>query len=269
MEQSEKLKQLHDLTFEMLKTIDALCQKHGITYYLEGGTLLGAVRHKDFIPWDDDADLSMRRADFKKFLEVAHELPEPYELVLPSDYCGYFFDFVPRIIHKDAPLREETEEDLAQKSRQNRIAVDIFLLDETSDSAFAHKIMAIREKMIYGQAMAHRFNKNRHKLSFIEGLQVNTLRTIGRFRKLSAILKKQDKIGQKYAGKGHHYYFLGNGLLKEMHLRFRQDAYEQTVRLPIRDYEFSCPAGWDHVLTTYYGDYMTPPKEEDRIPLHL
>ena len=60
---------------EMLKDIDALCKKHNIRYWLTGGSALGAVRHKGFIPWDDDADIGMLREDYEKFQRVVHEPP--------------------------------------------------------------------------------------------------------------------------------------------------------------------------------------------------
>ena len=105
----ERLERIHELLFEMLVAIDELCEKHSITYFLDSGTLLGAVREKDFIPWDDDADISMKREDYEKFLAVANELPKPYRLVTPECYGGYFFDFTPRILNMDEPLREQIE----------------------------------------------------------------------------------------------------------------------------------------------------------------
>ena len=70
---------VHVVLLEMLKDIDALCRKHNIPYFLNGGTALGAVRHKGFIPWDDDADISMMREDFDRFREVVKtDLPDKY-----------------------------------------------------------------------------------------------------------------------------------------------------------------------------------------------
>ena len=70
---------VHVVLLEMLKDIDALCRKHNIPYFLNGGTALGAVRHKGFIPWDDDADISMMREDFDRFREVIKtDLPDKY-----------------------------------------------------------------------------------------------------------------------------------------------------------------------------------------------
>ena len=91
----EKLEKIHSVLFDMLREIASLCDKYEIEYFLDSGTLLGAVRHQDFIPWDDDADIAMKRSEYEKFLKVADELPKPYLLIQPQDYGGYFFDFAP------------------------------------------------------------------------------------------------------------------------------------------------------------------------------
>ena len=265
----EKLERVHNILFDMLCAIDELCHKHNIRYFLDAGTLLGAVRHKDFIPWDDDADITMYRGEYEKLLRVVHELPEPYRLITPDDYGGYFFDFVPRFIHTGELLREPTEEDIAQKNHQNCISVDIFLLDEAPDSNAAFNRLVFNQKKVYGYAMAHRFAKDKHKYSFVQATQVKVLRTAGRFMKPQNILKKQEALAQTYRGREGKYYWQANGLVRDLHRRWERSAYEEVVRLPIRDRLFDCPAGWDHVLTTFYGDYMTPPKKEEQRPLHV
>lgn len=264
-----RLDEIHDITFEMLKAIKSLCEKHNIKYHLDGGTLLGAVRHKDFIPWDDDADITMRRDEYIRFAAVAHELPHPYKLVKPNEYGGYFFDFVPRVINLDAPLRDETPEDTAQNNYQNRQAVDIFILEDAPASVSEAKKIILREKMLYGYAMAHRYGKTKKKHSLTEKLKVAVLKTVGKTMSLDKILKKHEALSSRHNGEEGEYFFVSTALMNEIDILFKRSAFESTVMLPIRDELFSCPCDWDHVLTSFYGDYMTPPKEEDRRPMHI
>ena len=87
--------EMHEGLLTLLKEFDAICRKHGITYYLEGGSLLGAVRHKGFLPWDDDVDLSITRDNFQKLLSVIdQELPENRELYCYERFPNYLRDTV-------------------------------------------------------------------------------------------------------------------------------------------------------------------------------
>ncbi len=268
MKDSYGLEHIHDGLFEIMVAIDDLCEKYNIGYFLDSGTLLGAVRHKDFIPWDDDADLAMTRDNFEKFCRVASELPEPFRFVLPTEYNGYFFDFVPRIINTEFPLREETDADIAQNSYQNRLAVDIFIIDHAPDSQKKFSKMVFRQKMIYGYAMAHRYDKHAHSYSFADKMKVIVLTTLGRFQKLDKIFKKQEALSSSYRNEATSRYCITNAIMKEIHNSYPMECVADTVKLPIRDRMFPCPAGYDTILTALYGDYMTPPSEDDRVPIH-
>ncbi len=268
MEKNFDLSSIHDGLFAILKEIDALCEKHNIGYFLDGGTLLGAVRHKDFIPWDDDADLTMTRSDFEKFCQVADELPAPLKLIRPNEYGGYFFDFVPRIVNMDAPLREETEADRAHNNYQNRLAVDIFIIDNAPDDPKTFSKMVFRQKMFYGYAMAHRYDKHAHSHGFVDKMKILVLTTIGRFQSLEKIFAKQEKLSTSYKNENTNTYCVSNTILKEIHLCYPKEWIKDTVKLPIRDTLFSCPSGYHDILTRMYGDYMTPPPVDDRVPMH-
>ena len=89
MEQ-KTLEKLQMTELEMLKELDRICRENHIPYILDGGTMLGAVRHSGFIPWDDDMDIWMKRDDYMRFLQVApRELPEGYLLHSPLSELGY------------------------------------------------------------------------------------------------------------------------------------------------------------------------------------
>ena len=80
------IKKVQQANLKILLEVDRICKKHNIKYLLDAGTLIGAVRHKGFIPWDDDVDLAFPRKDYEKFLAIAKdELPEGIKLYHPSD----------------------------------------------------------------------------------------------------------------------------------------------------------------------------------------
>ena len=79
------LEEYHALLFKMLEQVDSVCHAERLRYFLSGGTLLGAIRHKGFIPWDDDIDLMMPRPDYEIFLKnAARHLPKRYQLAYPD-----------------------------------------------------------------------------------------------------------------------------------------------------------------------------------------
>ncbi len=265
----QKIEEIHETLFDILVAIDELCEKHGITYYLDSGTLLGAVREKDFIAWDDDADITMKREDYEKFLVVARELPEKYRLVTPDTYGGYFFDFTPRVLDMSAPLREESEADRAQNNYQNRVAVDIFIIDRAPDDKKAFSRMVFRQKVIYGNAMAHRYEKSREKHSFMQNMQVAVLRTMGKFMRLKKIFERQEKLSTSYRDFETQHYCVTNFPVRALGHHFDSEVFSTPIKMTLHGREFSCPSGYDAILTKYYGDYMTPPKKEDRVSLHI
>lgn len=264
-----KIEEIHEILFDILVAIDELCEKHGITYYLDSGTLLGAVREKDFIPWDDDADITMKREDYERFLSVSDELPEKYKLVTPDKYGGYFFDFTPRVLDMSAPLREETSADIAQNNHQNRVAVDIFIIDRAPDDKKEFSRMVFCQKMIYGNAMAHRYEKSREKHSFMQNMQVAVLRTMGRFMRLEKIFARQEKLSTSYRNENTSHYCVTNFPVRALGHHFEKEVFAEPLKMTLHGREFSCPSGYDEILTKYYGDYMTPPKKEDRVPIHI
>ncbi len=101
-EDAYDLRQVHEANLKMLSEIDRICRKYKIKYALDSGTLLGAVRHQGFIPWDDDADVMFTRSNYEMFAKVARrELPEGMTFVEPNEYHDgrAFYDFASRIIY--------------------------------------------------------------------------------------------------------------------------------------------------------------------------
>lgn len=135
----EELRSLQMLLLEMTSDIAQICQENNIPWSLGGGSLLGAVRHKGFIPWDDDMDLTMLREDFERFKKVfPGRFSDKYELKLPGDK-GYMYHF-PKV------YRKNTIAQTIQSSPDETecVSVDIFIMENVSDNLFvrtAHGIL--------------------------------------------------------------------------------------------------------------------------------
>lgn len=89
----EARKKIWLISLDLLREFDRVCRKHGLRYFIYGGTLLGAVRHHGFIPWDDDIDVAMLREDYSRLLSYADEFTSPYFLQSPKTDKGYFFSY--------------------------------------------------------------------------------------------------------------------------------------------------------------------------------
>ena len=113
----------HRMT-EMLRVIDGICHRHGLRYWLCSGTLLGAVRHEGYIPWDDDLDIEMMRPDYDRLMEILpRELPEDMALQTPDTDAGYFFCYA-KVRDRRSRLSETNDYDRIFEHRG--IFIDIF-----------------------------------------------------------------------------------------------------------------------------------------------
>ncbi len=121
------MKRAWAVELQVLEELDKVCQRHGISWFAEWGTLLGAVRHQGFIPWDDDIDVVMFRKDYEHFLQVAHELPEGFKVLNLRTQPGFQY-FLSRVVAKPRICFEE--EHLEKYNGFPYIAgLDIFVRD--------------------------------------------------------------------------------------------------------------------------------------------
>ncbi len=132
-----KLNYIREMELELLREVDKICRRNNIQYFLSGGTMLGAIRHKGFIPWDDDIDIAMLREDYEKFKQVCpSELSKKYQYQSFTNKDGYHY-FFDKITIKDTYFSTKYSDKF---DMLKGISMDIFVFDKTSDNKFFQKL---------------------------------------------------------------------------------------------------------------------------------
>lgn len=273
-EVQQYLDRVHESDFAMLCEVDRICQKYNIQYYLHGGTMLGAVRHEDFIPWDDDVDILFLREDYEKFLEVYEKEADPRFKLLRFQQYPQFFDFITKIADSELTYEETTfgAEDFYDH-RYSHPTLDLFVFDKEADN---HKWQLVRMKLLYALAMGHRPYVDYSKFSGAMKVVSFALTTIGKLVPFKVIARKYMKLqilgGTAKRGADETTLFISNEQPDPRYWGLDFDA-EHLIYGPdtakIRGREFPIPKHHDRWLKKTYGDYMSLPPEDKRVPMHV
>ena len=271
------LDRVHESDFAMLSEVDRICKKYDIQYYLHGGTFLGAVRHKDFIPWDDDVDILFLREDYERFIEVYEKEADKRFKLLRFERYPQFFDFITKIADYDLTYEETSfgAEDFYDH-RYSHPTLDLFVFDKEADN---HKWQLIRMKLLYALAMGHRPYVDYSKFKGVMKVVSCILTTVGKlipFRVIAQEYMKLQTLGgiAKRADRGgdETTLFISNEQPDPRYWGLDFDA-DHLVYGPdvahIRDKEFPIPKNHDKWLKKTYKDYMSLPPEDKRVPMHV
>ena len=265
------LKAVHQANLRILKEIDRICRSHGIQYFADSGTLLGAVRHKGFIPWDDDADVAFTRENYEAFARVVRdEVPEGMEFLEPSQIGDgkAFFDFTPRILYLNSRTHEDSREMAFYGGKLNHLYVDIFIQDELPEGKLQAAWTRLKNTMIYGLAMGHRFRLDFSKYSPLQKCVVAVLSAAGRLLPMPVICRMERRAALRHnTGKSRLRYY-SNYQPDYLYVTLKKEWNEETVDLDFEDMKLMAPKNWHQVLTCIYGDYRKLPPPEKRVPTH-
>ncbi len=265
------LTQVHQASLKILKEIDRICRKYGIKYVLDSGTLIGAVRHGGFIPWDDDADVAFTRENYEKFIKVVRkELPKGMKLLEPYELRGgkAFYDFTPRILYLNSKTHDDDELMTYYDGRLNHLWVDLFIMDEQPENKAAAGWTKFLHTVIYGLAMGHRYKIEYSKYGLIGKLGVGILANTGRLIPMKTLFRWQRYVALKDRKGRSSLLYYSNYQPDYLYVTVRKEWSEETVDMPFEDTLFMTPKGSHQVLTEVYGDYMQMPPEEKRVPTH-
>lgn len=271
MSETYDLTAVHQANLKILKEIDRICRKYDIQYLLDAGTLLGAVRHQGFIPWDDDADVAFTRENYERFAQVVRkELPEGMEFLEPRQLRGgtAFYDFTPRILYLNSRTHEEGAEMEFYEGKLNHLWVDLFIQDILPENKAAAACTRLMQTAIYGLAMGHRYHLDYSKYSPVNKVFVRILSTIGRWIPMKLIRRMQRMAAVKDNKKKSGLRYYSNYQPDYLYVTLKKEWSDEITDLPFEDTVLMAPKEWHQVLTWIYGDYRKLPPEEERVPSH-
>lgn len=231
----------HKVILGILKDIHTFCGKHNIHYCLDGGSILGAVRHNGFIPWDDDADIALKRTEFKK-LWALRDIFYGYRVETGVEHAPW--------VYRIRPVDDDEHQ------------VDIFVYDNIPDSEAARKKKILRMAMLQGMLKK---GSDGSRFSLKQNILLAGTRILGvpfsKKRKLKWYAK-YSQIGNESDTKQINTF---NSTYRALHRRFDADVLDEVMLHDFEDTQLYIPVKYDHYLRVMYGDdYMTPPKEEYR-----
>lgn len=256
-----------EIMLGILKYVTDFCNSNNIKYILSDGTLLGAVRHKGFIPWDMDIDISMLRNDYDKFIEL-WENTESYTLLYPGIDKKYQLGFL-KIVHNDTIAYENN-----RKTFYGGPWIDIFPLDavplENFDKHYV-KILKLYDNyrflFICGKRSSNKF------IYFLRTLKqaIKTMNLKLVFCSPNKALKKLVTESTKF-NSSKHICVTNNMVIGRRTGRrkfgFNKDVVSNVMNGSFEGYNFKIPVHYDELLKSYYDDYMTLPPKEKQIDDH-
>jgi len=252
--------QLEEL--KILLELDRVCKQIGVRYFLFSGTLLGAVRHKGFIPWDDDVDVAMVRNDYSKFIEEAPK-------VLNSNYFLQTVESDPDYPYVFAKVRNSTttfiENNLSDLDINHGIYIDIFPLDGAPTGRLAQKIwwriISLMDNIVL--IKSSRIDKSRKGygcLKFLGKVMPISSKNLIHFQQSICRIRKPET--SKFL------LFTTDPSVKLNVVLYDKEWLKDVAYIPFEGHEFPVPIGYDKVLTAMFKDYMVLPPVEKRVSPH-
>ena len=260
----ETLSKLKKVEMEIADEIKRICEKHKLHYFLVGGTLLGAIRHKGFIPWDDDMDIAMFRKDYDLFIKYAKkELDKKYYLDAFETNKDYYLPFAK--VRKNNTIFDERENH--HLNNHKGIYVDVIPIDNaSSENNLRQKFQAITTRSI----ISTMFYKNR--IRPLKELRYKPLVILLSIFPKKGLMKFQDKVMRMYKDDNSEYVIILAGSYNYLKETNKRDIYLPPVKVKFEDRVYDTIKDYDTYLSKIYGDYMKlPPKDKrvNHIPINI
>ena len=257
------LEEVKQVELEALKYLKKVCKKNNLTYFLCGGTLLGAVRHQGFIPWDDDIDVALPRIDYMKLLKIIEDNGE-YKILSPYNDNKYYFFFT-KMVDKRTILIEKG----SPKINKLGVNIDIYPLDGLPFKEPERFLNLIRREFINfffsRRDLYYTSNTGLKRLLkiflyFPKHIYLSKINWSKRKKNVLSLMEKYDFDKSKKVT-----FTLPRYGTKEI---FDKEVFYKTVDVKFEGEYFSAPIGYDKYLSSLYCDYMKLPSEDKRKSHH-
>ena len=271
---SDEIKQVE---FNILKNVAQFCDEREIRYYLGGGTLLGAVRHQGFIPWDDDIDISMPREDYLRFVKEYNGYSNIYEVKSIEIEPAYWRTFA-KVFDTRTWLKEDT---IRIPKKGNAVFIDVFPIDGIPEDPWKQFLLFKEQEFLnflyHGSAWNYtrsfKYKDSGGMFAELKGI----IRTLLKFIAITLlyplstrkIIKRINENASKYPYQQCKYIgaivVCAHGAACEKMLK---KNFEPRIRFEFEGEMFWGPKGYEEYLTSLYGKYNELPPEKKRVPHH-
>jgi len=245
---------------EVLEVVAEICEKHNLRYFAAYGTLLGAVRHQGFIPWDDDLDICMLRKDYEQFLQIAPaEFPNDWRV--HSVYDNPFHNQLHAYVKNMDRIDYSPEHLKRFHGCPYSVGLDIYPLDTLAPTPEEDRIICDLLKILVHTAKTYEKDPQNtlEMLPEIENMCNVTLDRSGNIK--NQLMQLANRVAQLYdTTEGSEiYYYAGHA--NNPQLRFPASWYSECITLPFETITVKAPKEYDSILRLWYGDYMTPVRD--------
>lgn len=261
-----ELEELKKIELDILRSVHSFCQENGINYSLAYGTLLGAVRHQGFIPWDDDIDIMMLRVDYERFLQ---SFKHPYYQVYECNHTSSSNRLNKEKYYLPFAKVADTRTILKEKVRYETIYgvyIDIFPVDDMPNAGCGFKSFFFGKRVI-NSISTLKIVRIGHR-SFVKNLLLFCANVLFSPISISWLGRMTNKYAQKYNNQGHVRSAVFVPYDNKPKWVVDKDIFNHTRLLQFESDRFYCPDRYDEYLTALYGDWRQLPPVEKRVTHH-
>ena len=253
MDVSQSVKQVQQKILEVMKYIDALCRKHGITYFIMGGTALGAVRHGGFIPWDDDLDIFMTPSEYARFKSVFEAEQSPLFILQEWRTTPKYLEYA-KVRMNGTTFIEESFKD--RKDLHQGIYVDIMILHKVPENQFLQKVVYYESKFVTLYALSQRNWKPKTKT---QSIVLKSLKFMPCKMMAKMCYKHIYKYDEMTDGFKYCYWITPAKFRSGL---FEASFFSEPIDIPFEDTVLYGSKKIKEYLAYRYGDYMKLPSAE-------